>query len=167
VNHLKSKGSSCAADGDPEDRNGQGNCNQTRVDAAEELVQWLGSRATGRKEPDVLIMGDLNSYAMEDPIRAIEDGGYTNLVAAREGKDAYSYVFDGQWGYLDHALGTPSLAGQVTGVTTWHINADEPSVLDYNTNFKSPGQVDELYAPTPYRSSDHDPVLVGLRLRAD
>ncbi|MGN6575094.1 MAG: ExeM/NucH family extracellular endonuclease [Nocardioides sp.] len=167
VNHLKSKGSSCAADGDPEDPDGQGNCNQTRVDSARELVQWLDSRPTGMKEDDRLIMGDLNSYAMEDPIRAIEDGGYTNLVEKYEGEDAYSDVFDGQWGYLDHALASDSLVGQVTGVTTWHINADEPSVLDYNTDFKSADQVEELYAPTPYRSSDHDPVVVGLKLHAD
>ena len=167
VNHLKSKGSSCSADGDPEDPDGQGNCNQTRVDAAEELVAWLDSRPTGRKEPDTLIMGDLNSYAMEDPVRAIEDGGYTNLVERYEGRNAYSYVFDGQWGYLDHALASSTLAGQVTGVTTWHVNADEPSVLDYNTDYKSADQVSDLYAPTPYRSSDHDPVLVGLRLHSD
>ncbi len=164
VNHLKSKGSSCDVDGDPEDPNGQGNCNQTRVDAAKELVQWLDDRPTGLKEADTLIMGDLNSYAMEDPVRVIEEGGYTDLVRQYEGRNAYSYVFDGQWGYLDHALASASLEDQVTGVTTWHINADEPSVLDYNTNFKSAGQVDDLYAPTPYRSSDHDPVLVGLRL---
>jgi predicted extracellular nuclease len=73
-------------------------------------------------------------------------------------------VYDGQWGYLDHALASDSLVDQVTGVTTWHINADEPPVLDYNTNFKSDDQIEELFAPTPYRSSDHDPVLVGLRL---
>jgi predicted extracellular nuclease len=163
VNHLKSKGSSCAPD-DPEDLNGQGNCNQTRVRAAQELVQWLEDRPTGIKESDTLIMGDLNSYAMEDPVRTIEEAGYTNLVDAWEGEDAYSYVFDGQWGYLDHALASASLVDQVTGVTTWHINADEPSVLDYNTNFKSDDQIEELYAPTPYRSSDHDPVLVGLDL---
>ncbi len=71
----------------------------------------------------------------------------------------YSYVFDGEAGYLDHALATSSLSRQVTGVTIWHINADEPSVLDYNTEFKT----QDLYAPTPYRSSDHDPVVVGLR----
>ncbi|MFQ3684595.1 hypothetical protein, partial [Roseiflexus sp.] len=42
--------------------------------------------------------------------------------------------------------------------------ADEPNVLDYNTNFKNPGQVTSLYAPDQYRTSDHDPILVGLRL---
>ncbi|MEZ4515742.1 MAG: hypothetical protein R3C44_02510 [Chloroflexota bacterium] len=67
-------------------------------------------------------------------------------------------------GYLDHALGSASLTSQVTAVTEWHINADEPSVLDYNTDFKSPGQIVSLYASDEYRMSDHDPVLVDLNL---
>jgi hypothetical protein len=45
-----------------------------------------------------------------------------------------------------------------------HHNADEPSVLDYNTNFKTPAQIDSLYAPDRFRTSDHDPVLAGLDL---
>jgi hypothetical protein len=73
-------------------------------------------------------------------------------------------VFDGQAGYLDHALASSSLAGKATGATDWHINADEPIVLDYNVEFKTPAQVDYFYAPGPYRSSDHDPVVVGLAL---
>ncbi|MHB8892916.1 MAG: PxKF domain-containing protein, partial [Candidatus Limnocylindrales bacterium] len=66
------------------------------------------------------------------------------------------------WGYLDHALGSASLVTQVTGVGDYHIDADEPSVLDYNTDFKSAGQLVSLYAPDQYRVSDHDPVIVGL-----
>ena len=64
------------------------------------------------------------------------------------GPDAYSYVFDGQWGYLDHALGNAGLLPQVSGVAEWHINADEPSVLDYNTDFKTANLQSSLYAPT-------------------
>jgi predicted extracellular nuclease len=86
---------------------------------------------------------------------------YTNLVEQHVGTYAYSFVFDGMAGYLDHALSTPSLTGQVTGVTEWHINADEPDVLDYDTSFKPPAQ-DALYEANAYRSSDHDPLLVGL-----
>ena len=42
---------------------------------------------------DMLIIGDLNAYAMEDPIMAIVDAGYTNLIEAfNEG--GYSYVFN-------------------------------------------------------------------------
>jgi uncharacterized protein len=69
-------------------------------------------------------------------------------------------VFDGESGYLDHALANADLAAQVTGTAHWHINADEPFVIDYNTEFKP----QDLYTDTPYRSSDHDPVIVGLQL---
>jgi hypothetical protein len=77
---------------------------------------------------------------------------------------AYSYVFDGESGYLDHALATPSLAAKVTGASDWHINSDEPIALDYNTEFKTAGQVGSFYDDGPYRSSDHDPVVVGISL---
>jgi predicted extracellular nuclease len=172
VNHLKSKGSSCADNAspvpsDPDTGDGQGNCNLTRTQAAKELVAWLAGDPTGTGDSDVLVIGDLNAYAKEDPVRAMTAAGYTDLIAEHIGERAYSYVFDGQWGYLDHALGSASLRPQVTGVTEWHINADEPPVLDYNTNFKTPNLVTELYAPDPYRSSDHDPVLIGLALTDD
>ena len=72
----------------------------------------------------------------------------------------YSYTFDGESGYIDHALTSASLTDQITRVTEWHINADEPSVIDYNTEFKP----QDLYSATPYRASDHDPVVVGLQL---
>ena len=137
VNHLKSKGSDCNAVGDPDTGDGQGNCNVTRTNAATALANWLETDPTGSGDPDFLIIGDLNSYAKEDPIKALEADGYTNLTASFHGPEAYSYVFDGQSGYLDHALANAALAPQVTGVTEWHINADEPIALDYNTNFKS------------------------------
>lgn len=169
VNHLKSKGSSCSDNispvgPDPDTGDGQGNCNLTRTAAAQELVNWLAGNPTGVADPDVLIIGDLNSYAMENPITTIKNAGYTDLLQQLLGSSTYSYVFDGQWGYLDHALASASLVPQVTGITEWHINADEPPILDYNTNFKSVNQQQSLYAANAYRSSDHDPVLVGLAL---
>jgi uncharacterized protein len=160
VNHFKSKGSACSA---PDAGDGQGNCNAVRTRSAQELATWLASDPTGTGEADALILGDLNSYAKEDPIRTLETAGFTNLVNRFVGGDAYSYVFDGQWGYLDHALGSAGIVSQVTDVTEYHINADEPSVLDYNTEFKSPGQVAGLYAPDEFRVSDHDPIIVGLK----
>ena len=162
VNHLKSKGSNCNGVGDPDALDGQGNCNVTRRNAAIALANWLTTDPTASGDPDFLIVGDLNSYAKEDPIAALEANGYTNLVASLLGPSSYSFVFEGQSGYLDHALATASLASQVTGATEWHINADEPIALDYNTNFKSANHINTLYAPTPFRSSDHDPVIVGI-----
>ena len=101
---------------------------------------------------------------MEDPITVIKNAGFTNLIEFFLGPDAYSYAFDGQWGYLDHALGSASIVSQVKGVGDYHINADEPSVLDYNTDFKTANQQNTLYAPDQFRVSDHDPVVVGLEL---
>jgi predicted extracellular nuclease len=160
VNHLKSKGSGCGpGDDDPQ----QGNCNLTRTLAAQALVDWLATNPTGSGDADFVIMGDLNSYDKEDPIDALLAGDYTDLVKEYQGEYAYSYVFDGQLGYLDHALAGSYLTDEVMGVTVWHINADEPDILDYDMTFKQPAQ-DALYEPNAYRSSDHDPVIVGLDL---
>ncbi|NOX43162.1 MAG: ExeM/NucH family extracellular endonuclease [Gammaproteobacteria bacterium] len=164
VNHLKSKGSSCASIGDPGISDGQGNCNLTRTSAAEAMMDWLAGDPTGSDNSNVLIIGDLNAYAKEDPVSAILAAGYSNLIATRMGSEAYSFVFRGQSGNLDHALASPSLTTQVTGVTDWHINADEPNVLDYNMEFKSSNQLANLYNSDAYRASDHDPVVVELNL---
>ena len=170
VNHLKSKGSSCDDNLSPvgpdlDLGDGQGNCNLTRTAATTQLAAWLATDPTDTGEPDSLIVGDLNAYAMEDPVTALKNAGFTDLLASTLGSAAYSYVFDGQWGYLDHALASASLADQVSGVAEWHINTDEPSVLDYNTNFKSASQVTNLFGADPFRASDHDPVVIGLQLR--
>jgi predicted extracellular nuclease len=164
VNHFKSKGSDCNSLGDPDIGDGQGNCNLTRTSAAVALANWLATDPTSSNDPDYLILGDLNSYAMEDPISALTSAGYTDLAASLIGSSAFSYVFAGEWGYLDYAMSNGSLTAQVTGVTEWHINADEPPVLDYNENYKSAGQITSLYSPDAYRSSDHDPVVIGLEL---
>ncbi len=170
VNHFKSKGSACTDVGDPDLLDGQGNCSQTRRAAAEALVDWLATDPTGSGDPDFLIVGDLNSYAMEDTIDEIKAGSddtvgtsddFTNLISYFEGPFAYSYTFDGQAGYLDHSLANVSMLSQVTGATEWHINSDEPDILDYDTTFK-PAEQEALYEVNPYRTSDHDAVVVGL-----
>ena len=161
VNHLKSKGSACGAS-DPDMGDGQGNCNLTRTRAAEALVDYMATDPTNSGSQYFLIIGDLNAYAMEDPIMTIQNAGYTNLVSLFGGLYAYGYQFDGQWGYLDHALANNALVPFVTGTSEWHINADEPIVLDYNVEFKTANQINLFYGPGAFRSSDHDPVIVGL-----
>jgi predicted extracellular nuclease len=174
VNHLKSKGSGCGDIGDPDLDDGQGNCSQTRRAAAEALVDWLATDPTGSGDPDFIIMGDLNSYAKEDAIDEILEGSddiagttddFTNLIYHFHGAYAYSYTFDGAAGYLDHALASASLMSQITGAADWHINSDEPDIFDYDTSFKPPAQ-EALYEVNPYRTSDHDPVVVGLNPNA-
>ena len=172
VNHLKSKGSGCDELGDPDLRDGQGNCNRTRTAAAEALARYLATDPTSGGDPDILIIGDLNAYAREDPIRALESAGYTDLLRRFVGTDAYGYLFDGQLGYLDYALASPSLLRQVTGATGWYINADEPPLFDYSDDVHDPGERGferkstalPIYEANAYRSSDHDPVILGLEL---
>jgi predicted extracellular nuclease len=163
VNHLKSKGSDCDDVSDPDTGDGQGNCNLTRTAAAEAIVDFLATDPTNSGDPDHLVIGDLNSYDHEDPIDALVAGGYADQVKRFQGEFAYSYVFDGQSGYLDHALANRSLASQVTGAADRHINADEPDIFDYDMDFQ-PDPINALYEPNEFRSSDHDPVLIGLDL---
>lgn len=156
VNHLKSKGSACA--GDPDTGDLQGNCNLTRLAAAQAEIQWLATDPTNSGDADFLVIGDLNAYAKEQPIAAFEGSGYVNLVDSSLGSGAYSYVFGGQSGYLDHALATAQLASKVGRVTEWHINADEPRILDYNQEF-NPAY---LFQANAFRSADHDPIIVDI-----
>ena len=160
INHLKSKGSACDASGDPNTGDGQSNCNRTRTDAAAAIVDWIATDPTASGDPDFLVIGDMNAYLKEDPMAAFRDAGLVNLLDSEP--NSYSYLFDAQLGALDHALATPALAGQVKDVIEWHINADEPELLDYNLEN---GRDPNLFDPsTPYRVSDHDPIIIGLDL---
>jgi hypothetical protein len=161
VNHFKSKGAPCDV---PDAGDGQGECNVVRLNAATELRAWLAGDPTGAADPDVLIIGDLNAYTQEDPLASLQAGEFVNLLPSFGG--GYSFVFDGQWGSLDHALASASLRPQVAGAREWSINADEPSALDYNVEFKSPDQVVNLYAADQFRMADHNPLLVDLALTA-
>ena len=159
VNHFKSK--NCAAGSAPLDQDqgdGQSCFNNRRLLQAQALDGVLDTLAL----PNPLIVGDLNSYTEEDPIHALEDAGYTGLSELFVPEaDRYSFVFDGFSGELDHAMAGADLLDNVTGTTIWHINADEPLILDYNLDFgRDPG----LFEANPFRSSDHDPLIVGLDL---
>ncbi|MDX1480713.1 MAG: ExeM/NucH family extracellular endonuclease [Woeseiaceae bacterium] len=160
VNHLKSKGSDCEDVGDPDSGDGQGNCSRTRTRAAEALARWLATDPTASGDDDVLIIGDLNAYLREDPLVALEDAGFVNLLARDEGVAAYTYVFRGRSGALDHALASPALAEDVLSAFAWHVNADEARIYDYNLDRgRDPSLFD---GREPYRSSDHDPVIVDI-----
>lgn len=164
VNHLKSKGSACddlTYDGvaDTDRNDGAGNCNLTRTAAAEVLTDYIAHNKKLRKYGNVLLIGDFNAYAKETPILAIENAGYKNLAAGQ-----YSYVYDGQTGTLDYALASRKLAKRVRAVYVWHINTDEPSVLDYSFDYKSDTQLETFFGEGVFRASDHDPVIVDLKL---
>jgi predicted extracellular nuclease len=159
--HLKSKGVQSAGAENEDMGDGQARNNQVRKQQAEDLKNWLSTHPTGTSDPDYLLIGDFNAYAMEDPMVYLDENGYKNLLPTR----SYSYVYDGFWGSLDHALATPEMQKQVTKAVKWHINADEAMILDYNTENKTADQIRSYYDPSVFRSSDHDPLIIGLRLK--
>lgn len=174
VNHLKSKGScplatDADASGNVDTGDGQGCWNLQRTQQIQRLKSFVAQMQIASASNDVLLIGDFNAYAQEDPIYDLTSGGYVDQVG-RLGGTGYSYVFDGMSGRLDHAITSFSLSARVSGVVHWHINADELSLADYNTEFKFPATTctsacpPDPYTVSPYRSSDHDPVVVGLSL---
>jgi len=129
------------------------------------LAAWLDTDPTATGMDNTLIIGDLNSYDHESPIDALVSAGYSDVVRDGIGESAYSYVFSGQWGYLDYVMADESIGKFITGATIWHINADEADLLDYDNSFKSDAQI-AAWTSGPYRSPDHDPVIVGLDFTA-
>lgn len=177
-NHLKSKGCKGVDENslDADQRDGQGCWNPTRVKAVEQLTQWIAKNPTQVKNPNILLLGDMNSYAKEDPILTFEKANYKVLLndsKVGEGNQAYSYVFGvssdadgyGGAGNLDHAIADANLYKRVIKAFAWHINADEPTVLDYNEEYKTDAQKDLFFSADAYRSSDHDPVIVDLDMK--
>jgi len=165
INHFRSKGCSSTGGEENEDKlDGQGCYNLRRVQAAQATVEWLAQFPTGVEEEDILLIGDLNAYTKEDPVTTIQAAGYTNLTSKFSGEFGYSYSYKGESGTLDHALASSSLTAQVLDLTEWHINADEPTILDYNTEYKSTDNLVSFYNDDAYRASDHDPVILSINL---
>lgn len=156
ANHFKSKGCGEATGADADQKDGQSCWNATRTESARRLDAWLRTDPTWAGSDLAMIVGDLNAYSMEDPVRLLAAAGWRDAFAGQQGPAPYSYVYDAQIGRLDHALLSPSLATRRVGAAEWHSNADEPDSHGYQAR---PG--DRM----PWRSSDHDPLVVGFQLR--
>lgn len=152
--HLKSKGCREVSGDDADQGDGQGCWNATRTDSARRIVAWLERDPTTSGSPHAVVLGDFNAYAMEQPVRVLDAAGWRDAFAVAGVAQPYSYVYNGRSGRLDHALLSPSLAGLLRGAAEWHINADEPDSVGYAGGNQ----------PGPWRSSDHDPLLLGLDL---
>ncbi len=150
VNHFKSKASGSGVDADQGD--GQGRSNNRRRLQAAALVQFLAGPVAAVGGPRAVSVGDYNANFEEDPLDVLRAAGLRIPTDAT----AISYVFSGLAGALDHAVITPALAGAVE-VHKWNLNSVEPEFLQYDVAGPA---TDTL---SPFRSSDHDPVLIGLR----
>ncbi len=156
VTHFKSKSSTGASGDNLDQGDGQGAYNASRKLQASAFLNFITSIKTSSADEDVIAVGDYNAYEQEDPMDILIAGGLVNVLP-----NTYSYVFDGQSGSLDHALATASLSSKISGAAKWHINADEPIAKDYNQEFNPAS----AYSPNAFRSSDHDPLLIGLNLQ--
>ncbi len=157
VNHFKAKGNGGVGLDSNENDHGQGGFNQSRQEESQAVVDLYKDYYFNPaiKDKDILIMGDLNSYGMEDPImKFTRDNNMIDLHRAFHADSSYSYTYHGIVGYLDHALCNSTLRPQVMGACGFHINSDESDNYTY----------DKFGDQTMFRSSDHDPVLVGLKL---
>lgn len=160
TNHFKSKGSAGPWPGDGDAGDGQGSSNESRVRQATALVDFADELAADAGTDRVLLVGDFNAYEQEDPIVVLTDAGYTDLGPTT---GEYTYSYGGQVGSLDHVLASSTALDAVTGTDIWNINAYEPVANEYSRyNYNAT----LLYDESPFRSSDHDPLLVGLDLAA-
>ena len=153
VNHLKSKASGSGANADQGD--GQGASNLRRKQQADGLVQFINTVVKPAGTRYVVSVGDYNANYEEDPMDILRAAG---LVVGSPASSA-SYLFSGLSGSLDHAVLTSNLVGHAA-VEKWHINAAEPEFLEYSIA----GAATDVNSP--FRSSDHDPVLIALNFRA-
>lgn len=159
ANHFKSKGCRDATGANRDQGDGQACWNAMRTDSARRLLRWLDTDPTGTGAARTAIVGDFNAYTMEDPLRLLREAGWQDALAG-QATPPYTYVFDGQAGRLDHALLGQDLAARLRGAAIWHANADEPAQVGYRGDAGQPPA-----APGPWRSSDHDPIVLGLDLR--
>ena len=134
VNHFKSK------------RGGEIETQPEREAQARFLVQL-------RKEMDgrpLIALGDFNDYADAAPLRIMTDeGGWENVLRRLPADEQYSFNFGGVSQLIDGILVTPELAGRLSAVRIFHVNADFPDAW---------GE-DLTSARIAYKSSDHDPAL--------
>ena len=156
ANHFKSK-SPGATTGDNVDA-GQGAYNGDRTRQAQALLAFADQQKAAATTDNVLLVGDFNSYEQEDPILTIAAAGYVDQVPTT-GKQ--TYAFGGMVGSLDHVFVSTAANRSVSGADVWNINSVESVSLEYS---RFNANVTNLYEVSPYRSSDHDPVIVGLNL---
>lgn len=190
VNHLKSKGSGCYEDWlneqkDKNYQNIQGNCNDFRVSAAMVLADKLKTMSG-----DVLVMGDMNAYGMEDPIRVLtqyKPKQYQRKIMSASG------TFIGDQSLHPEGIAASKGLGLVNLATKWH-GADSYSysydgelgsldhalasrsllkkvrgIEDWHINsvenslfeYSSKYSGDLVKSTGPYSASDHDPVIIN------
>jgi predicted extracellular nuclease len=143
INHLRSK------------RGTGAESNEKRMANVDSLLVML-DKIEGEQmfdDADILLVGDYNSYAQEEPIQTIVRAGYADMIV-RNDSTSYSYVYHSEAGCLDRVFASETMAKQVQKVAVYHLNTD----YFYSRGFKR--GLDD----TMFRYADHDPVLISVKL---
>lgn len=143
INHLRSK------------RGTGAESNEKRMANVDSLLVMLDKIESEQifDDADLLLVGDYNAYAQEEPVQAIVRAGYEDLVV-RDDSTSYSYIYHSEAGCLDRVFASETMAKQVQKVAVYHLNAD----YFYSRGFKR-GLDDTIF-----RYADHDPVLIQVEL---
>jgi len=129
-------------------------------------------------DPDILLLGDYNGYAQEQPLQALVRAGYKDMVMALDGRN-YSYSYRGECGYLDRCYASPTMAAQITSLHPLHWNTDYYYSAAYYSKYNYKNRLIPKEAPKDirlvmssaakknllFRYSDHDPLLITIRLK--
>lgn len=145
INHLRSK------------RGTGAESNEKRMANVDSLLVML-DKIEGEQmfdDADILLVGDYNSYAQEEPIQTIIRAGYEDMIV-RDDSTSYSYVYHSEAGCLDRVFASKTMAKQVQKVAVYHVNTD----YFYSRGFKR--GLDN----TMFRYADHDPVLISVKLES-
>lgn len=99
-------------------------------------------------DPDILVMGDLNSEMGEQCLNNLVDAGYTEQILEHEGSEAASHWYISDGSLIDHVFANSTMAAQITDARMLYV-ANPHSTGSYSTAY-----------------SDHDPYMVTLNLQA-
>ncbi len=113
---------------------------QMRLTNATDLLASLGNAL----DPDILIVGDLNSYMAEPCLQKLVENGYEEQIF-RFNPNAYSAGW-GVGNFIDHVFANSTMAEQVTSAKFYYVAT------------KYSQDVIDAY-------SDHDPYMVELELK--
>lgn len=141
INHLRSK------------RGTQQYSDSARCAQVDSLLMMCGTLGEKFADEDILLVGDWNCYRQERPLRKLIQSGYVDVLGMYA-PDDYSYVYRGESGCLDQAFASEAMMRQITHAQPVHLCADYYYSLGYKRGRDK----------TMHRYSDHDPVLIGIRL---
>ena len=143
INHLRSKRGTGAESNDKRMLN---------VDSLLVMLDTIKGQNI-YNDPDILLVGDYNSYTYEQPLQTIIQAGYKDVLM-QYAPEGYSYVYHSWSGYLDRVFASESMSQQITMIQPYHLNAD----YYYSRGFKR--GLDK----TMFRFADHDPILIHIKL---